>query len=93
MAVAAASSSNSSKFLELVDTAYPADMAIKVIVANHSAHIFKEPRAWLANQPASRFDFTFTPKHGVWLNLVAGFFSKLTRSVLRHILCHLQPRT
>jgi hypothetical protein len=26
-----------------------------------------------------------TPKHGSWLNLVEGFFSKLTRSVLRHI--------
>jgi len=26
-----------------------------------------------------------TPKHGSWLNLVEGFFSKLARSVLRHI--------
>ncbi len=28
---------------------------------------------------------TFTPKHGSWLNLIEGFFSKLARSVLRHI--------
>jgi transposase len=27
----------------------------------------------------------FTPTHGSWLNLVEGFFSKLARSVLRHI--------
>jgi transposase len=27
----------------------------------------------------------YTPKHGSWLNLVEGFFSKLARSVLRHI--------
>jgi hypothetical protein len=27
----------------------------------------------------------FTPKHGSWLNLVGGFFSKMARSVLRHI--------
>jgi len=27
----------------------------------------------------------FTPKHGSWLNLVEGFFSKLARSTLRHI--------
>ena len=27
----------------------------------------------------------FTPKHGSWLNLVEGFFSKMGRSVLRHI--------
>ena len=27
----------------------------------------------------------FTPKHGSWLNLVEGFFSKMARSMLRHI--------
>jgi hypothetical protein len=42
-------------------------------------------RHWLATRPAGRFDFTFTPKHGSWLNLVEGFFSKFARSVLRHI--------
>jgi hypothetical protein len=42
-------------------------------------------KAWLAEQPTGRFAFTFTPKHGSWLNLVEGFFSKLARSVLRHI--------
>ena len=52
---------------------------------HHSAHISKETRAWLAGQPAHRSEFTFTPKHGSWLNLVEGFFSKLARSVLRHI--------
>ena len=30
-------------------------------------------------------EFTFTPTHGSWLNLIEGFFSKLARSVLRHI--------
>jgi len=52
---------------------------------NHSAHISKETRAWIAAQPNRRFAFTFTPRHGSWLNLVEGFFSKLARSVLRHI--------
>jgi transposase len=51
----------------------------------HSAHISKETKAWFEEQPAGRFQFTFTPKHGSWLNLVEGFFSKLARSVLRHI--------
>jgi len=73
------------EFLKLLDAAYPASTAIKVILDNHSAHISKETKAWLAEQPAHRFDFTFTPKHGSWLNLVEGFFSKLARSVLRHI--------
>ena len=73
------------EFLTLLDAAYSADTAIHLILDNHSAHISKETRAWIAAQPAGRFEFTFTPKHGSWLNLIEGFFSKLTRSVLRHI--------
>jgi hypothetical protein len=64
------------EFLKLLDAAYPADTAIKLILDNHSAHISKETKAWLAAQPAGRFTFTFTPKHGSWLNLIEGFFSK-----------------
>jgi transposase len=73
------------EFLRILDAAYPAHTALKLILDNHSAHISKETKAWLANQPAGRFEFVFTPKHGSWLNLVEGFFSKLARSVLRHI--------
>jgi len=73
------------EFLQLIDAAYPPHTAIKVILDNHSAHISKETKAWLAKQAAGRFEFTFTPKHGSWLNIVEGFFSKLTRSILRHI--------
>ena len=73
------------EFLKLLDAAYPTDTAIKLILDNHSAHISKETGAWLATQPAHRFEFTFTPTHGSWLNLIEGFFSKLARSVLRHI--------
>jgi transposase len=73
------------EFLKLLDAAYPPRTAIKVILDNHSAHISKETRAWLADAPAHRFEFVFTPKHGSWLNLIEGFFSKLARSVLRHI--------
>jgi transposase len=73
------------EFLTLLDAAYPAHTAIKLILDNHSAHISKETRSWLAAQRAGRFELVFTPKHGSWLNLVEGFFSKLARSVLRHI--------
>ena len=73
------------EFLKLIDAAYPTHTAIKLILDNHSAHISKETKVWLADQPVGRFEFTFTPKHGSWLNLVEGFFSKLARSVLRHI--------
>ena len=72
-------------FFKLLDAAYPADTAIKLILDNHSAHVSKETKAWLADQPEGRFSFVFTPKHGSWLNLVEGFFSKMARSMLRHI--------
>ena len=72
-------------FLRKLDAAYPPSTAIKLILDNHSAHISKETKAWLAAQPEGRFTFVFTPKHGSWLNLVEGFFSKLARSALRHI--------
>ena len=73
------------EFLKLLNAAYPAGTAIKLILDNHSAHISRETQAWLATQPAGRFAFAFTPKHGSWLNLIEGFFSKFARSVLRHI--------
>jgi transposase len=73
------------EFLKLLDTAYPARTAIKLILDNHSAHISRETTAWLDSRPRGRFAFTFTPKHGSWLNLIEGFFSKFARSVLRHI--------
>ena len=73
------------EFLELLDAAYPARTAIKLILDNHSAHISRETRTWLEARPPGRFEFTFTPKHGSWLNLIEGFFSKFARSVLRHI--------
>ena len=73
------------EFLKLLDTTYPPHTVIHLILDNHSAHISKETRASLADRRAGRFKFTFTPKHGSWLNLIEGFFSKLARSVLRHI--------
>jgi transposase len=73
------------EFLKRLDAAYPARTAIKLILDNHSAHVSRETKAWLATQPRGRFEFTFTPKHGSWLNLIEGFFSKFARSVLRHI--------
>jgi transposase len=72
-------------FLKKVDAAYPSEMTIKIILDNHSAHISKETRTWLAAQRDGRFVLVFTPKHGSWLNLVEGFFSKMARSVLRRI--------
>ena len=73
------------EFLKCLDAAYPASTAIKLILDNHSAQVLRETTAWLDARPPGRFEFTFTPKHGSWLNLIEGFFSKFARSVLRHI--------
>lgn len=72
------------ELLKLLDAAYPRSTAIKLILDNHSAHISRETTDWLNARPG-RFELTFTPKHGSWLNLIEGFFSKFARSVLRHI--------
>ena len=49
------------EFLKLLDAAFPASTAIKLILDNHSAHISRETRAWLDTRPAGRFDFTSRP--------------------------------
>ena len=41
------------EFLKLLDAAYPSHTAIKLILDNHSAHISKETKAWLAEQPGA----------------------------------------
>ena len=72
------------EFLQELDKQYPEDWKIRVILDNHSSHISKETRAFLKTIP-DRFEFVFTPKHGSWLNMIEMFFSKITRSFLRHI--------
>jgi transposase len=47
-------------------------------------NISKETLKYLKTKP-SRFNFTFTPKHASWLNIIEVFFSKMTRTVLRGI--------
>nr|MDK2851519.1 hypothetical protein [Candidatus Cloacimonadota bacterium] len=72
------------EFLNLVDNEIPPHKKVRIILDNHSAHVSKETQAFLLTKP-NRFEFVFTPKHGSWLNLIEMFFSKLARSLLRHI--------
>jgi len=72
------------EFLQMADRHYPAGQRIRIILDNHSAHISKQTRAYLASLP-NRFEFIFTPKHGSWLNLIESFFGKLARTLLRGI--------
>lgn len=70
--------------LKDLDQYYPADCTIRIILDNHSAHISKETRAYLASRP-NRFQYVLTPKHGSWLNIVETLFGKMARTFLRHI--------
>jgi transposase len=72
------------EFLNILDEKYPDDWIIRIVLDNHSSHISKETQKYLKTRP-NRFHFIFTPKHGSWLNLIESFFSKITRSFLRHI--------
>ncbi len=70
--------------LKEMDQYYPKDYTIRVILDNHSAHISKETMAYLSTKP-NRFIYVHTPKHGSWLNLIETFFSKISRTFLKHI--------
>jgi transposase len=72
------------EFLQLADQHYATGFRIRIVLDNHSAHLSKQTRAYLASVP-NRFEFIFTPKHGSWLNLVESFFGKLARTLLRGI--------
>lgn len=70
--------------LKDLDAHYPPEATLRIILDNHSAHISKETRAYLATRP-NRFKYVHTPKHGSWLNLVETLFGKMARTFLRHI--------
>lgn len=77
----------STEFISLLkelDEYYPADCRLRLILDNHSAHISKETRAFLAAKP-NRFIYIHTPKHGSWLNLVETLFGKMARTFLKYI--------
>ena len=67
-----------------LDTHYPAACTIRLVMDNHSAHISKETRDYLATRP-NRFKYVLTPTHGSWLNLAETLFGKMARTFLRGI--------
>lgn len=71
-------------FLEKLNEKYPEGDTIRIILDNHSAHTSQETQRYLNTIPG-RFEFVFTPKHGSWLNMIEGFFSKMTKQMLSGI--------
>lgn len=70
--------------LDELDRYYSKDCQIRIILDNHSAHVSKETRAYLATKP-NRFIYVHTPTHGSWLNLVETLFGKMARTFLKGI--------
>ena len=77
-------SSDYVEFLRILDGKYPKSDLIRIVLDNVSARTSAETRHYLATV-LGRFEFVSAPKHGSWLNLVEGLFSKMTRQMLRHI--------
>lgn len=71
-------------FLKQIDSYYPSEIKIIVILDNHKIHTSQETQKYLETVP-QRFQFVFTPKHASWLNIIESLFSKMTRSLLRGI--------
>ena len=71
-------------FLKILDEKYPQGDTIQIILDNHSVHTSKKVKQFLGTMPG-RFVFIFTPKHGSCLNMIEGFFGKMTRQMLRGI--------
>lgn len=72
------------EFLRILDSKYPKGDKIRIVLDNLKVHTSETTRNYLATVPG-RFEFVFTPKHGSWLNMVEGFFSKMTKQMLRGI--------
>src|SRR5438477_3559981 len=69
------------KFLDAIDAAVPAALAIHLIMDNYGTHKTALIRRWLAKRP--RFHVHFTPTYGSWLNLVERWFAELTNKQVR----------
>ena len=70
--------------LKDLDSYYPPECGIRLILDNHSAHISKETQAYLETRP-NRFRYVLTPTHGSWLNIVETLFGKMARTFLKNI--------
>jgi len=69
------------KFLDSIDAAVPASLAVHLILDNYGTHKTALIRRWLAKRP--RYHLHFTPTGASWINLVERLFALLTERQLR----------
>lgn len=72
------------EFLKILDGKYPKGDKIRLVLDNLKVHKSEKVQEYISSVP-DRFEFVFTPKHASWLNLVEGFFSKMTKQMLKGI--------
>jgi transposase len=69
------------KFLDRIESAVPADLAIHLILDNYGTHKTALIRRWLAKRP--RYHLHVTPTSASWLNLVERWFALITEKAIR----------
>lgn len=74
------------KFLELIDTETPQNLALHLIVDNYSTHKHPKVKRWLKRHP--RFHMHFTPTSSSWLNLIERWFREITDKRIRRGVFH-----
>jgi hypothetical protein len=69
------------KFLGTIDREVSEGLQIHLILDSYATHKHPNVTAWLTKH--SRFHLHFTPTSSSWVNMVEGFFSKLTNKAIR----------
>jgi transposase len=68
-------------FLQRIDAATPARLALHLVLDNYATHKTPAVRRWLVRHP--RFHLHFIPTHSSWLNQVERWFAKITTEAIR----------
>src|SRR5881296_3118155 len=69
------------KFLRRLDTEFPGDVPLHLIMDNYGTHKHARVKAWLKRNP--RFVPHFVPTSSSWLNLVERWFREITDKRIR----------
>ena len=69
------------RFLQLINTKTPPDLALHLIVDNYGTHKHPRVQRWLKRHP--RFHLHFTPTSSSWVNMVERWFAEITSKRIR----------
>jgi transposase len=69
------------RFLRLLDTEFPGDVPLHLIMDNYGTHKHAKVEAWMTRHP--RFVAHFVPTSSSWLNLVERWFGHLDTKAIR----------